>query len=670
MTDAREAFGAEAEELAVEAARGLRAGDDEGFARAVHTLKGVAGALGATRSVALCHALEGALHARPGDPDAEELLREGAALLLPCVTRELSPARQGIEDLDDGAVREVVAALGALNARPRWDAPTVDPVWEARLTEAQHGVVQRRLARGDALREVTFVAKLEDSPEAEARALAAVGSGAEVLGRALAPTDDGAIAWTLLVGLARRHAPRGVSVRVSIERMEAWMHEVLEAGAAARTLARLGDRPDLAKLARDLERSVAALKRGMLAARMVPLEEALGAAAGEVRRLARAAGLRVRVTVEGGATEVDRVLGEALVGPLTHLARNAVDHGLDTPEVRLRAGKDPEASVSFRARRKGATVQIEVDDDGRGVDTDSLLARAIALGRVTPAEAERMGLEARVELAFLRGVSSRTEVTETSGRGLGMDAVRASLAPLGATVALQSTPGQGTRVVIESPVTLALVTALIVQIDRQRWAIPMAALAEVKRAEGGGYVVTVARGGLRARVSVEALEGWRDLAVRPLDPAWGEVPGVAGVAECDGGLVRVLDAPPRERIATEPPSEDVGAAPKDDGGGLIVHTNGRRWRLPWEGVREVLGAVPLTPLPGARRAMLGVVLWRARVVPVYSLNDPPDAPGTLVLVERGAAWWALQVERVERVVRAGESGEVLPVLAWWEQVHG
>jgi two-component system chemotaxis sensor kinase CheA len=203
-----------------------------------------------------------------------------------------------------------------------------------------------------------------------------------------------------------------------------------------------------------------------------------------VRDAATVLGKQVRLESEGGETELDKTLIEAVRDPLTHLVRNAVDHGIEPPEVRLAAGKPAEGRIRLRAYHEGGQVNIEIADDGGGIDLDHIKARAQEQHLVTPEQVSKMSAQTILNLIFLPGFSTARAVTTVSGRGVGMDVVKSNIEKIGGSVDLQSTPGQGTTVRIRIPLTLAIIKVLIITCANARYAIPQVSIVELIRLEG------------------------------------------------------------------------------------------------------------------------------------------------------------------------------------------
>lgn len=202
-----------------------------------------------------------------------------------------------------------------------------------------------------------------------------------------------------------------------------------------------------------------------------------------VRDVAVSVGKEVRIEMEGKETELDKTIIEAIKDPLTHLVRNSIDHGIEVPEERIKAGKNGKGCLTLRAFHEGGQVNIEISDDGAGLNRDRILQKAIERGLVTADHATRMADSEVLGMIFLPGFSTAQKITNVSGRGVGMDVVKTNVEKIGGAVDVQSKPGQGTTVRIKIPLTLAIIPALIVTCGEERFAIPQVNLTELVRAE-------------------------------------------------------------------------------------------------------------------------------------------------------------------------------------------
>ncbi|HVE26244.1 MAG TPA: chemotaxis protein CheA, partial [Sporichthya sp.] len=233
------------------------------------------------------------------------------------------------------------------------------------------------------------------------------------------------------------------------------------------------------------------LQEGVMKTRMQPIDQVWSRLPRVVRDLGAQVGKQVRLTMDGRETELDRTLLEAVKDPLTHLVRNAIDHGLETPEGRVAAGKPVEGTLSLRAYHEGGQVVVEVGDDGRGIDPARVGAKALENGIVNRDQLQRMSEREIADLVFRPGFSTATAVSNISGRGVGMDVVRTNIEKIGGTVDLVSEVGVGTTVRVRIPLTLAIIPALVVGQAGDTYAIPQANLLELVRLEGEAAMASI-----------------------------------------------------------------------------------------------------------------------------------------------------------------------------------
>jgi two-component system chemotaxis sensor kinase CheA len=295
------------------------------------------------------------------------------------------------------------------------------------------------------------------------------------------------------------------------------------------------------------------LQAGVMKTRMQPVGTVLGKFPRIVRDLAVACGKQVRLDLDGQETELDRTIIEAVRDPLTHLVRNAVDHGIEPPAERAARGKPAEGRLHLSAAHEGGKVVIQIADDGGGIDPARVRDKAVRAGLVTPEAAARMSDRELVDLVFRPGFSTADRITHFSGRGVGMDVVRTNVEAIGGTVDLDSRPGRGTTVRMKIPLTLAIIPALTVTTGGDRYAIPQVSLLELVRLDREqvefihGAPVYRLRGNLLPLVYLD-----RQLQVEPARRDGGEVNVVVVQADdCPFGLV-VDDIHDTEEIVVKP----------------------------------------------------------------------------------------------------------------------
>jgi two-component system chemotaxis sensor kinase CheA len=237
--------------------------------------------------------------------------------------------------------------------------------------------------------------------------------------------------------------------------------------------------PNLTLLSRRLDMVTADLRESVMKARMQPVSNIFSKMPRIVRDLSGSLGRKVRLQMEGQETELDKSLLEAIKDPLTHAVRNSLDHGIEPPDVRTAAGKDPEGTLRLRALQEGSHVVIEVSDDGAGIGVERVRQKAVERGLITAERAALLVERELLQLIFLPGFSTAAAITNVSGRGVGMDVVKTNVEKIGGKVEIESRPGKGTTLRMRIPLTLAIIPALIVRSVEQSFALPQGALSEL-----------------------------------------------------------------------------------------------------------------------------------------------------------------------------------------------
>jgi two-component system chemotaxis sensor kinase CheA len=232
----------------------------------------------------------------------------------------------------------------------------------------------------------------------------------------------------------------------------------------------------LRSVAEEIERLAAELRDTMMVVRMVPVAQLFGRFRRLIHDLARETGKEIELSTEGEATELDKTVIERLADPLIHLIRNSADHGLETPEARLAAGKPAAGRIALAARQSGAEVVITIVDDGRGVDRERVRAKAEESGLIAPGAV--LSDSELLQLIFHPGFSTAKQITNLSGRGVGMDVVKKTIEGLRGSIELTSTPGQGSQVSLRIPLTLAIIDGLLVRVGAGRYVIPLSTVEE------------------------------------------------------------------------------------------------------------------------------------------------------------------------------------------------
>ena len=336
-------------------------------------------------------------------------------------------------------------------------------------------------------------------------------------------------------------AAHGRQIRVDLGRLDTLMKQVGELVVAKNRLGALAAEssdPDLAEVSDRIARLASEMQAEVIAARMTPVGEVLERFPRVVRDLARDLGKRIRFDVEGGEIELDRSILDEIGPPLLHLIRNAADHGIESPEERIRAGKPEEGRILLSASRDRNSVALRLSDDGRGIDRERILAKARREG-VVDAGAEALGDDVLLRVLARPGFSTAESVSGVSGRGVGVDVAVTKVRALGGTIEVRSELGKGTTFTIRVPLTLAIVRALLASAAGERYAVPLAYVAETVEFDPRSVTAVRDREALVVRDQVIPTVHLRDLVRQQPRPAPAEGadrhPGDRGAPRRPGG---------------------------------------------------------------------------------------------------------------------------------------
>lgn len=326
------------------------------------------------------------------------------------------------------------------------------------------------------------------------------------------------------------------------------------------------------------------LQGSVMKTRMQPIKKVFGKFPRVVRDLARTLGKDIRLDLVGEETDLDKNLVEALADPLVHLVRNSVDHGIEMPNVRMQSGKGKEGVILLAASQEGDHILLVIEDDGAGMDAEKLKSIAIDKGILDQDGADRMSDREAYSLIFAPGFSTKVEISDISGRGVGMDVVKTGITKLNGTISIDSQLGKGTRLEIKVPLTLAILPTLMIVVSEQTFALPLTNVNEifhldlaktnivnnqltivirdkaiplfylsdwlapnkpsVEKGKGVGHVVIVQLGVQQVAFVVDALLGQEEVVIKALDKLLSGTPGMAGATiTSDGGIALILDLP-------------------------------------------------------------------------------------------------------------------------------
>ncbi|WP_303844770.1 chemotaxis protein CheA [Aeromonas sobria] len=376
------------------------------------------------------------------------------------------------------------------------------------------------------------------------------------------------------------------TVRVDTKTLDVIMNMVGELVLVRNRLVSLGiasNDEDMSKAVANLDVVTADLQGAVMKTRMQPIKKVFGRFPRVVRDLARTLKKDIELVMVGEETDLDKNLVEALADPLVHLVRNSCDHGVEMPDVREKAGKPRQGTITLSASQQGDHILLCIEDDGAGMDPEKLKSIAINRGVLDADSAARMSDNDAYNLIFAPGFSTKSEISDISGRGVGMDVVKTSIVSLNGSVHIDSTWGKGTRLEIKVPLTLAILPTLMVEVGEQTFALPLGCVNEIfhldlkkanmvdgqltiivrdkaiplfylhkwlirgsnKRSrQDTGHVVIVQIGTQQIGFVVDSLIGQEEVVIKPLDNLLQGTPGMAGATiTSDGGIALILDVP-------------------------------------------------------------------------------------------------------------------------------
>lgn len=476
-----------------------------------------------------------------------------------------------------GSSAEAAGAESAKDSAPAASSDEItDDEFEA-LLDQLHGKGKFEPAVADASpAEPVAAAPAKAAPKAEPARAAAPAKPAAAASKAAAPAPA-----------AADKAPAEVetTVRVDTARLDEIMNMVGELVLVRNRLVRLGSNSGdeaMAKAVSNLDVVTADLQSAVMKTRMQPIKKVFGRFPRLVRDLARSLKKEINLELVGEETDLDKNLVEALADPLVHLVRNAVDHGIEMPEEREAAGKPRTGRVVLSAEQEGDHILLVISDDGKGMDANILRAKAVEKGMLEKDAADRLSDLECYNLIFAPGFSTKTEISDVSGRGVGMDVVKTKISQLNGTVNVFSTRGQGSKVVIKVPLTLAIMPTLMVMLGNQAFAFPLVNVNEIfhldlsrtnvvdgqevvivrdkalplfylkrwlvhdaaQEEQREGHVVILSVGNQSIGFVVDQLVGQEEVVIKPLGKMLQGTPGMSGATITgDGRIALILDVP-------------------------------------------------------------------------------------------------------------------------------
>ncbi|WP_214745441.1 chemotaxis protein CheA [Exiguobacterium sp. s189] len=369
------------------------------------------------------------------------------------------------------------------------------------------------------------------------------------------------------------------TIRVNLERIDRLMNLFEEFIIDRGRLERLADevgQPELNETVEKIKRGTNELQSLVLTLRMMPIEQVFNRFPRMVRSVAKEIHKKVQLDISGAETELDRTVIDEIGDPLVHLIRNAIDHGIERPEVRVKAGKPEQGMLALRAYHGGNRVFIEIEDDGAGINVDKVRSKALERGVISDEEATMMSENELAMLIFAPGFSTADVVTDLSGRGVGLDVVKNKIESLGGVVSLETVAGQGTKFQVSLPLTLSIISAMLVQVGEESYAIPLSSILETTLLDEADIltahrervfdfrgqlvplvylkemfgiesetksqfpVVVVRKGNKLVGVVVNELIGQQEIVMKPLGTYLEGIPAISGATILGDGRVALI----------------------------------------------------------------------------------------------------------------------------------
>ncbi len=689
--------------------------------RAIHTIKGTSGFLAFSRLETLAHAGESLL----------SKLRDGVQPVTPQTITVLLATIDGVRSLlaaieetgNEGEV-DVESAIAMVNAQMNTGetaapaAPAAEPAPEPAAEaagepapvsldetpaparpapepiESQRRPLGEMLVESGAAQPADVGSALQAQIEGDERKL-----GTILLEEGKA--QPAAVSEALQAQTPKRSIADS-AIRVDVDLLDTLLNMVGELVLARNQLVRgvmeIGD-ATLVRSAQRLGMITSELQEGIMKTRMQPIEHIWSKLPRVVRDLSNSMGKQVQLVMQGKETELDRSLLEAVKDPLTHLVRNAVDHGIEDPERRVASGKPTEGTLTLRAYHEGGHVAVEVADDGAGLDVERIAQKAVEKGLLRAEQVPNMDRRDIMAMVFQPGFSTAAKVTNVSGRGVGMDVVKTNIENIGGAVSVDSTPGEGTVWRLTIPLTLAIIQALTVDCGDQRYVVPQVAVLELVFIDGqstkieyasgapvyrlrgkllplvrldralgldvgtdqGVYIMVLQADGRRFGLIVDRVLNTEEVVVKALNSRFKDIGLYAGATILgDGKVGLILDVSSlarRSHLAVDSERQNLDASSRAAGAAgtgerlLVTAVGERRVAIPLDTVTR------LEEFPRERIEQAGsreVVQYRGQILPLVRLShllgaygeEPEGDTVSVVVYSEGARSVALVVDRI------------------------
>ncbi len=554
--------------------------------RAFHTIKGTSGFLGLEKLQMVTHVCEDILNKlRKGEAELTSGLMDAILAGYDKIKELVGWIEQHKnEDVDvDGTIKILKVQLSVIenNRSAAIDNPEIKTVEENIIEEIIPEEINIETIAAAVPEEIKAEVTTTAQPEESTTPVKTEVKKKKVEKKVVKDSDD-----------SSSNKKEDTSIRVDVERLEQLLNIVSELVLGRNQLlqvnsdiAELHEGTQLAKSIADASKQIDLMTNELqlvvMKTRMVKIGKVFNRFPRLVRDLSKDVNKQIRLIINGEETELDKTLIEEINDPLVHLVRNSIDHGIESPEERKAIGKDPIGTITLSAVHEGNDIIIAIEDDGKGIDTEFLKEKAINKGLITEAKAKEMTVQEAYNLIFLPGFSTAAKVTNISGRGVGMDVVRTNVAKLRGIISVESTVGKGTKMVVKLPLTLAIISGMVVRAGREKYVIPLSSVIEVIREHVDNistingnqvvrvrelvlplvdidnlldqkmqrddnkvwqYIVLVGVAEKKFGIKVDELIGQKEIVIKTLGDYLGRIKGIAGSTIMgDGTVVMILD---------------------------------------------------------------------------------------------------------------------------------
>jgi two-component system chemotaxis sensor kinase CheA len=559
--------------------------------RSFHTIKGTSGFLGLERLTAVTHRCEDILNKlRKGEAQLNPQLMDGILMAFDKI-KELLVSIE-INSNEDVHIEDTISVLSDLIETLENSAVKEKPATESTGKKAAEKKTAKSRSASKSRSKSTSKTKTKKEANNKTKALKADEKKKPVITAAKTVVPDKKTPDAADSSKTAALSTTDNTIRVDVERLDELLNIASELVLGRNRLAQVNSEAaleyegtkfvrDLSEAAKQIDLMTNELQLVVMKTRMVKIGKVFNRFPRLVRDLSRETGKKINLTIKGEETELDKTLIEEINDPLVHLIRNSVDHGVETPEQRKKAGKDETGSIVLSAEQEGNHIIVTIKDDGKGIDPETLKEKAVSKNLISKERAAELSKQETYNLIFLPGFSTAAEVTNISGRGVGMDVVKTNVTKLRGMINIESSVGVGTKIIIKLPLTLAIIPGMIVKVKQETAVVPLNSVVEVVRVDTDDihtvsgnevirmrdrvlpiisidhllygsdtaeekkewqYIVVVGIAEKTFGIKVDELCGQKEVVIKSLGSYLGNINGIAGSTIMgDGTVVMILD---------------------------------------------------------------------------------------------------------------------------------